>query len=75
MANNHSDIVLDFRSFLQQVARRRGFDDKGEGTVGKARNDDRARHAFFKVLRLVVEGFAEFHDVQTALAESRTNRR
>ena len=62
-------------AFLMKYGRRRGLGDEGEGTVAERGDHDRDRHAGSRSAVRGVERLAEFHDVQAALTERRTDRR
>ncbi|ABU78898.1 hypothetical protein ESA_03694 [Cronobacter sakazakii ATCC BAA-894] len=66
---------LDTSRFFQQYCCRRGFGNEGERTVSVNGNNNRNRQTFFHGIRLRVERFTEFHDVNTLLTQSRTDRR
>ena len=63
----------DLRGLLDQNRSRGRLHHEGEALVGVGGDHNRNRKTCFHLLRLGVKGLAEFHDVQTALAESRTN--
>src|SRR4051812_18016552 len=67
--------LLDLRGLLQEVAGRRSLGHEGERAIRKSGDHHRDRHALLQLLRRCVELLAELHDVQTALAERRTDRR
>ena len=66
--------LVDLGSFLDQDGRRRRLHDEGEALVGKSGDDHGDRQTGLHALRLGVERLAELHDVQTALAQGRTDR-
>src|SRR6056297_1135375 len=61
--------------FLQVIRGRRRLDVHGEGFVLVIDNLGRARRALLHLLRLGIERLAEFHDVDTALAQRRAHGR
>ena len=66
---------LDARRLLQEEGDRRQLHLEGEGPVLIGRDDDRDRHALRHLRGARVEGLAEFHDVEAALAERGADRR
>ena len=66
---------LQLGGLLQVVRRRRRLDVHGEGLVLEVLDDGRAGCAGLHVCGLGVERLAEFHDVDAALTQCRTNRR
>src|SRR5690606_37048616 len=58
---------------FDQDRRGRGLHDEGEALVGIGRDHHRNRQTGLHALRLGVERLAEFHDVQAALTERRTD--
>src|SRR6185437_3336521 len=66
---------LDADRLLQQHGRGRGLGDEGEAAVRIRGDDGRDRQALFQLLRGRIERLAEFHDVEAALAQRRTDRR
>src|SRR5574343_629238 len=71
----HRGALVQLDGLLDQGGRRGRLDDEGEGLVCKRRDDHGQGQARLNALGLGVERLAEFHDVQTALAQSGTNRR
>src|SRR5690348_12318760 len=66
---------LEFQRLGDQHRRRRRLGDEGEALVRVRGDDDREHQPRLHLLRLRVERLAEFHDVQPALAERRTDGR
>src|SRR5262245_5028398 len=67
--------ALDIGRFLEEMRHRRRLHLERERAVRIDRDDHRERCALLHVLRLRVERLAELHDVETALAERRPDRR
>ena len=66
--------LLNLCSLLDQDGGRRSLHHEGEALVGVSRDHDRDRKTRFNALCFCVEGLAEFHNVQAALTQSRTDR-
>src|SRR5690242_14034968 len=67
--------LADSRRFLYQHRRGRGLHDKSEALVSISRYDNRHRQPDFHLLRSGIERLAKLHDVESPLAERRTNWR
>src|SRR6185436_17636450 len=67
--------LLDLGGFPYQHRGRWRLDDEGETLVRVGGDHYRQRQAGLHTLGLGVEGLAEFHDVQTALAQCGADRR
>ena len=82
-ARNLADLVslrtrrslLDLGGFLNQNRGRRSLHDEREALIGIGGNHNRNRKTRFHALRLSVKRLAEFHDVQAALTEGRSDGR
>src|SRR5690606_27556377 len=65
---------LEVGGLLEEVGHRRGLHHKSERLVLVIGDHDRNRRTLFHFLRGSVERLAEFHDVNAALTQGRTDR-
>src|SRR5688572_234791 len=67
--------LVELQRLADEHGRGRRLEDEGEALVRVRGDDDRDHQARLHLLRLRVERLAEFHDVETALAERGTDGR
>src|SRR6185369_6205566 len=67
--------LFQLHGLFDQHRRRRRLDDESEALVRVSRDHDGQRQAGLDALGLRVERLAELHDVQSALAQRRADRR
>src|SRR3546814_2532545 len=74
--STRTDTLFPYTTLFRsdQDSGRRRLHDEGEALVCVGGDDNRNRQTGLQALRLGVERLAEFHDVQTALTQRRTDR-